>query len=60
MNTIKIPKPSLSFNTTQASALVGMVEMGTGVGAVVPMNALLRQRGHSLMGAGRSIISLQS
>jgi LPLT family lysophospholipid transporter-like MFS transporter len=98
---------ALSFNTTQASALVGVVAIGTAVGAVVasvamkldkatqtiplgvamgllvvvlnvindvwvaapflvllgalggflvvPMNALLQHRGHSLMGAGRSI-----
>ena len=98
---------ALSYNTTQASNLVGVVALGTAVGAViastrvrlheaprviplaitmgvlvillifidnvwvaapflillggiggylvVPMNALLQHRGHSLMGAGRSI-----
>lgn len=98
---------ALGYNTTQASALVGVVAIGTAVGAiaaslrmrldqatrviplgivmgllvvsmnlvdnvwvaapfllvlgalggflVVPMNALLQHRGHSLMGAGRSI-----
>ena len=98
---------ALGYNTTQASSLVGVVAIGTAVGAVVasmrmrldqatsvmrlgiamgllvilmnvitnvwvaapflillgglggflvvPMNALLQHRGHSLMGAGRSI-----
>ena len=98
---------ALGYSTTQASSLVGVVAIGTGVGAVaasvwmkldrattviplgiamgltvllmnfistplvaapfliilgalggflvVPMNALLQHRGHSLMGAGRSI-----
>ena len=98
---------ALAYNTTQASNLVGVVALGTAVGAViastrvrlheaprviplaitmgvlvillifidnvwvaapflillggiggylvVPMNALLQHRGHSLMGAGRSI-----
>jgi MFS transporter, LPLT family, lysophospholipid transporter len=98
---------ALGYSTTQASALVGVVAIGTGIGAVaasmwmkldrattviplgiamgltvllmnfistpliaapfliilgalggflvVPMNALLQHRGHSLMGAGRSI-----
>ncbi|MEG0412220.1 MAG: lysophospholipid transporter LplT, partial [Comamonas sp.] len=98
---------ALGYSTTQASALVGVVAIGTAVGAVlasmrmklqhatrvipmgiamgllvicmnfighlwiavpflivlgglggylvVPMNALLQHRGHSLMGAGRSI-----
>jgi MFS transporter, LPLT family, lysophospholipid transporter len=98
---------ALSYNTTQAATLVGVVAIGTAVGAVVasmtmrldkatgvipmgiamgvlvillvfirnvwlaapflmllgalggflvvPMNALLQHRGHSLMGAGRSI-----
>jgi MFS transporter, LPLT family, lysophospholipid transporter len=98
---------ALGYSTTQASTLVGVVAIGTGIGAVaasmwmkldrataviplgigmgltvvlmnfisspavaapflmtlgalggflvVPMNALLQHRGHSLMGAGRSI-----
>ena len=102
-----ITEVALGYNTTEASSLVGVVAIGTGIGAVaasvwmkldratsviplgiamgltvllmnfistpfvaapfliilgalggflvVPMNALLQHRGHSLMGAGRSI-----